>query len=31
VKSAQDLLNPRLNAAAAYRMYQRNNGWGPWE
>ena len=31
VNSAQDLLNPRLNAAAAYRMYQRNNGWGPWE
>ncbi len=31
VNSAQDLLDPRLNAAAAYRMYQRNNGWGPWE
>ena len=31
VNSAQDLLNPRLNAVAAYRMYQRNNGWGPWE
>ena len=31
VNSAQDLLNPRLNAIAAYRMYQRNNGWGPWE
>ena len=31
VRSAQDLLDPRLNAAAAYRMYQRNNGWGPWE
>ena len=31
VNSASDLLNPRLNAIAAYRMYQRNNGWGPWE
>jgi hypothetical protein len=31
VNSAQDLLNPRLNATAAYRMFQRNNGWGPWE
>ena len=31
VNSARDLLNPRLNAKAAYRMYQRNNGWGPWE
>jgi hypothetical protein len=31
VTSANQLLNPRLNAAAAYRMYQRNNGWGPWE
>jgi soluble lytic murein transglycosylase-like protein len=31
VRSAQDLLDPRLNAAAAYRLYQRNNGWGPWE
>jgi hypothetical protein len=31
VNSAQDLLNPRLSAIAAYRMYQRNNGWAPWE
>jgi hypothetical protein len=31
VNSTQDLLNPRLNAIAAYRMYQRNNGWAPWE
>jgi len=31
VKSARDLFDPRLNAAAAYRMYQRNNGWGPWK
>jgi LysM repeat protein len=30
VKSARDLFNPKLNAAAAYRMYQRNYGWGPW-
>ncbi len=29
-RSAQ-LLDPRLNARAAYRMFQRNNGWGPWE
>ena len=31
VNSAEALLNPQLNAVAAYRMYQRNNGWGPWE
>ena len=31
VNSARDLLDPRLNAIAAYRMYQRNNGWGPWK
>jgi len=31
VISANQLLDPRLNAAAAYRMYQRNNGWGPWK
>jgi len=31
VNSANQLLDPRLNAAAAYRMYQRNNGWGPWK
>jgi len=31
VTSADQLLDPRLNAAAAYRMYQRNNGWGPWK
>ena len=31
VTSANQLLNPRLNAAAAYRLYQRNNGWGPWK
>ena len=31
VTSAIQLLDPRLNAAAAYRMYKRNNGWGPWK
>jgi LysM repeat protein len=31
VNSAEQLLDPRLNAKAAYRMYQRNGGWGPWE
>jgi hypothetical protein len=31
VNSAEALLNPQLNAIAAYRMYQRNKGWGPWE
>ena len=31
VTSPNQLLDPRLNAAAAYRMYQRNNGWGPWK
>jgi LysM repeat protein len=31
VTSANQLLDPRLNAAAAYRLYQRNNGWGPWK
>jgi LysM repeat protein len=31
VTSANQLLDPRLNAVAAYRIYQRNNGWGPWK
>ena len=31
VNSANELLNPQLNAVAAYRMYQRSNGWGPWK
>jgi len=31
VTSANQLFDPRLNAAAAYRMYQRNSGWGPWK
>ena len=30
VTSPAQLFDPRLNAAAAYRLYQRN-GWGPWE
>jgi hypothetical protein len=31
VVSNYQLLDPRLNARAAYKMFQRNNGWGPWE
>ena len=31
VFTANQLLNAQLNAVAAYRMYQRNNGWGPWK
>ena len=31
ITTAEQLLDPRLNAKAAYRMYQRNGGWGPWE
>ena len=31
VNSANQLLDPQLNAVAAYRMYQRNNGWAPWK
>jgi hypothetical protein len=31
ITSAEQLLDPRLNAKAAFRMYQRNSGWGPWE
>ncbi len=31
VRSAKQLLDPRLNALAAYTLYQRNNGWGPWK
>lgn len=31
VTTANQLLNAQLNAIAAYRMYQRNNGWGPWK
>ena len=31
VESPEQLFDPRINARAAYRLYQRNNGWGPWE
>ena len=31
VTTANQLLNAQLNAIAAYRMYQRSNGWGPWK
>ena len=31
VSRSSQLLDPRLNARAAYRMFQRNNGWGPWK
>jgi LysM repeat protein len=31
VNRPEQLLDPRLNARAAYRLFQRNNGWGPWE
>jgi LysM repeat protein len=30
ITSPSQMFDPRLNAAAAYRLYQRN-GWGPWE
>ena len=30
VNSAQDLFDPRANALAAYTLYQRAGGWGPW-
>jgi LysM repeat protein len=30
ITSPAQMFDPRLNAAAAYRLYQRN-GWGPWE
>ena len=31
VVKASQLLDPRLNTKAAYQIYLRNNGWGPWE
>lgn len=31
VTSVNQLLDPRLNTLAAYTLYKRNNGWGPWE
>jgi hypothetical protein len=30
VHSVEDLYDPHLNAAAAYALYQRSGGWGPW-
>jgi hypothetical protein len=30
VTSAQGLYDPRVNAMAAYHLYQRSGGWGPW-
>jgi LysM repeat protein len=30
ITKPNQLFDPRLNAAAAYRLYQRN-GWGPWQ
>ena len=30
VNSADDLFDPVLNAKAAYALYQRAGGWGPW-
>jgi hypothetical protein len=30
VGSVEDLYNPRLNALAAYTLYQRSGSWEPW-
>jgi LysM repeat protein len=30
VNAAQDLFDPQLNAEAAYQLYLRAGGWGPW-
>jgi LysM repeat protein len=30
INSASDLYDPRLNAEAAYTLYQRSGGWSPW-
>jgi hypothetical protein len=30
VNSAEDLFDPYLNSRAAYVLYQRSGGWGPW-
>ncbi len=30
ISSAEALLDPRVNAGAAYFLYLRNGGWGPW-
>ena len=31
IGSAQELLDPYVNARAALQLYRRSNGWGPWE
>ncbi|MDQ3601902.1 MAG: hypothetical protein M3408_11805 [Actinomycetota bacterium] len=30
VNEKSDLYDPYLNAKAAYTLYQRSGGWGPW-
>ena len=30
ITSANDLLDARKNITAAYALYQRSGGWGPW-
>ncbi len=30
VTSAEQLYDPLVNARAAYTLYQRSGGWGPW-
>ena len=30
VNEKSDLYDPYLNAKAAYALYQRSGGWGPW-
>ena len=30
ITSANDLLDARKNIPAAYALYQRSGGWGPW-
>ena len=31
ITEPEQLLNARTNATAAYALYKRSNGWGPWE
>jgi LysM repeat protein len=31
VTAPEQLLDARVNAEAAYALYKRSNGWGPWE
>jgi LysM repeat protein len=31
ITEPEQLLNARTNAKAAYALYRRSNGWGPWE